>query len=129
VGMMASFVDHLAEQLEGLQQSLAASEAKRAEMNVELTNAVKALSGGETGGTDLQLTKLIDGQEALIERLKDSAGEGMDAESRMRLRSIDVQMLRLLEELSSGRQETTASLRNEIAALTRAVTRSSQGGG
>ena len=29
----------------------------------------------------------------------------------MRLRSIDVQMLRILEEMSAGRQETVADLR------------------
>jgi hypothetical protein len=39
----------------------------------------------------------------------------------MRLRSIDVQMLRILEEMSAGRQETIADLRADIAGLTRAV--------
>jgi hypothetical protein len=39
----------------------------------------------------------------------------------MRLRSIDVQLLRLLEEMSAGRQESIAELRSEISALTRAV--------
>ena len=45
----------------------------------------------------------------------------VDAESRMRLRSIDVQMLRILEEMAAGRQDTTSDLRTDIAALTRAV--------
>ena len=48
-------------------------------------------------------------------------GDGIDAESRMRLRSIDVQLLRILEEISAGRQETVADLRGEIAALTRVM--------
>jgi len=48
-------------------------------------------------------------------------GEGMDAESRMRLRSIDVQMLRILEEISAGRQETMTELRTDLAALTRVI--------
>ena len=39
----------------------------------------------------------------------------------MRIRSIDVQLLRMLEEMAAGRQETTSDLRNEIAALTKAV--------
>ena len=39
----------------------------------------------------------------------------------MRLRSIDVQLLRILEEMSAGRQETTHSLRADIAALTKAI--------
>lgn len=47
-----------------------------------------------------------------------------DAEARMRLRSIDVQLLRILEELAAGRQEAIADLRADIAALTRAVRQS-----
>lgn len=38
----------------------------------------------------------------------------IDAESRMRLRSIDVQMLRILEELSAGREELLLSLRENL---------------
>jgi hypothetical protein len=39
----------------------------------------------------------------------------------MRLRSIDVQMLRILEEISAGRQETMTELRTDLAALTRVL--------
>ena len=39
----------------------------------------------------------------------------------MRLRSIDVQLLRILEELSAGRQETLADLRGDLAALSTAI--------
>jgi hypothetical protein len=35
--------------------------------------------------------------------------DAVDAESRMRLRSIDVQMLHLMEDLAAGRQETIAA--------------------
>ncbi len=125
-GALANFVDHLAEQMETLQRSLAESETKRAAMNVELADAIQNLSTGSGDETNALLAKVVEGQESLLERLKDGAGEGMDAESRMRLRSIDVQMLRVLEEISAGRQETTASLRNDIAALTRVISRAVQ---
>jgi len=66
---------------------------------------------------------VAEGQQALIERLDVQAGEiggaGLDAESRMRLRSIDVQMLRILEEISAGRQETMTELRTDLNALMR----------
>jgi len=39
----------------------------------------------------------------------------------MRLRSIDVQMLRILEEISAGRQESMAELRTDLAAIGRAL--------
>ena len=35
----------------------------------------------------------------------------------MRLRSIDVQMLHLMEELASGRQEITSAIRSELNSL------------
>ena len=125
-GVMASFVDHLADQIEALQRSLTESETKRAEMNAELTEAVKSFQGGGAEETNALLRDVITGQSELLERMKETAGDGMDAESRMRLRSIDVQMLRLLEEISAGRQESTASIRNDLAALTRAIHRATQ---
>ena len=39
----------------------------------------------------------------------------------MRLRSMDVQLLRILEEISAGRQEAIADLRTDLSRLTRAV--------
>ena len=47
----------------------------------------------------------------------ESGGDGIDAESRMRLRSIDVQMLRVLEEVSTGRQESLSEIRSDLANL------------
>ncbi|MGI9393643.1 MAG: biopolymer transporter ExbB, partial [Boseongicola sp.] len=43
------------------------------------------------------------------------------AESRMRLRSMDVQMLRILEEMSAGRQESMGEIRADLAQLTKAI--------
>ena len=48
-------------------------------------------------------------------------GGQSDAESRMRLRSIDVQLLRILEELAAGREETVVAMRADIAKLTETV--------
>jgi hypothetical protein len=39
----------------------------------------------------------------------------------MRLRSIDVQLLKILEEMAAGRAETTADLRADLTTLTAAV--------
>ncbi|PHQ98229.1 MAG: biopolymer transporter ExbB [Marinosulfonomonas sp.] len=70
------------------------------------------------------LGRVADGQEKLVTALSERVEEGgahVDAESRMRLRSIDVQLLRILEEMSSGRQESLADLRTDISALTKAI--------
>ena len=69
------------------------------------------------------LTRVAEGQERLISHLETqgTGGDGIDAESRMRLRSIDVQMLRILEEISAGRQESMGELRADLHALTKAL--------
>ena len=70
------------------------------------------------------LNRLVAGQDKIIAALSasETAAQGYtDAESRMRLRSIDVQLLRILEELSAGRQETVADLRSEMATLSTAI--------
>ncbi|MEM7268097.1 MAG: biopolymer transporter ExbB [Pseudomonadota bacterium] len=48
-------------------------------------------------------------------------GGGMDAETRERIRNIDRQLLRMLEEVAAGRQDAVAELRAEIGGLTRAL--------
>jgi len=58
-------------------------------------------------------------QKQLLDFLKskESVEGGIDAESRMRLRSIDVQMLHISEEIAVGRQEAIKAIREEIANL------------
>ena len=75
------------------------------------------------------LQQMADGQERLIsalDQLSARTAEGTPeaesmAETRMRLRSIDQQMMRMLEEVSVGRQESMAELRHDFAGLTRAI--------
>jgi hypothetical protein len=122
---MAGVVDHMVEQMERMQAMFAASEASRAEANERvgaLTNAVAQMAQqSATDQTPAQLSRVADAQEALITALKNTGMEGIDAESRMRLRSIDVGLLRIFEEMVAGRQEATQDLRSDITVLTQAV--------
>jgi hypothetical protein len=87
-----------------------------------LASAIEMLAQATTtNDTPAQLARIADAQDALIRKLDDSGMGGIDAESRMRLRSIDVQLLRLLEEISAGRQESIGALRHDIAALTASI--------
>jgi hypothetical protein len=70
---------------------------------------------------NLLLQRIAEGQEQVAAALAQENEDSVDAESRMRLRSIDVQLLRILEEMSAGRQDTVAELRTDIAALNKAV--------
>ena len=70
------------------------------------------------------LKSIADRQDRLIEELERSRtadARQTDAESRMRLRSIDVQILRILEEMSAGREFVVTSLRSDIIDLIKAV--------
>ena len=124
-------IDHMAEQMTGLRELFEASEASRAMMDDRvgrLTDAVEILVArvADDGETGAMLARIADTQARIAELLEqqgrhDGGISGTDAESRMRLRSMDVQLLRILEEMSAGRQETIADLRSDLAQLTRAV--------
>ena len=76
------------------------------------------------GATADIFARMADGQDRLAAILSETPDRGSgasDAESRMRLRSIDTQMLRILEEVAAGRQESLGDLRADLAQLTRAV--------
>lgn len=128
-----AYVVHLSEQIEAMREMMAQSEASRAAVDTrlwQLGDGIERLARavGEGADTAEVLASVAHQQERLANALEagiGAAGEegGTDAESRMRLRSIDVQLLRILEEMGAGRQETMAELRADIAALTRAIER------
>jgi len=136
----------MAESVEALHQTFIHGEATQAEtgerlahLTTALTQLGERLGGGQTDAAMQQaiaeqnglLVRIADGQEAItaailkededVQDVQDVEDAPVDAESRMRLRSIDVQLLRILEEMSAGRQDTVAELRADIAALTKAV--------
>ncbi|WP_457646870.1 biopolymer transporter ExbB [Profundibacter sp.] len=127
--VVAGVLDHMSEQMETMRELFMQSDAGRAMVDEKLG----ALAGSVERLTDRMakdanvsdaLLKVSEGQDALVQLLAKQAEEGaggVDAESRMRLRSIDVQLLRVLEEMAAGRQEVTAELRGEMAALTQAL--------
>ncbi len=129
--VMAGMVDHMAEQMESMQEMFSRSEAGRAEVEQSLGSLAVAIERmavqlGDQGGSSDALDRIAYGQERMVAALEHRLGEasdsnGSDAESRMRLRSIDVQMLRILEEISAGRQESMAELRQELSYLTKAL--------
>ena len=134
--LMIQILESVTGQIEVLQTLYADAEAARAvsdEKLGELAEAVQALAASRnTGVADAAqtqaLNRIAEGQEKLLAAL--SAPESpafADAESRMRLRSIDVQLLRILEEISAGRQESIADLRADLTALTTAIRALSRG--
>ena len=69
------------------------------------------------------LARLVESQERLADIMAtqtEDAGQ-LDAETRMRLRNIDVQLLRILEEMAAGRQDSVAELRTDLSAIAAAI--------
>lgn len=121
---MVGVFEHMAEQMESLALMFTQSDISRAQVDQrlgELAQSVGQLTSRMEGDeTRDAMLRVAEGQHNLLEKLREGGADGIDAESRMRLRSIDVQLLRILEELTAGRQETMAELRTDIAGLARA---------
>ena len=127
--VLREVVDAMAEQMESLQRMFTQSDIARAQTDRRLGDVAIAVGQLaqkiEERDNGPALLRLAEGQErmiAAVERLGTHLSEGgADPEARMRLRSIDVQLLRILEEISAGRQESMAELRAELANLARSL--------
>ncbi|MDA0721306.1 MAG: biopolymer transporter ExbB, partial [Proteobacteria bacterium] len=120
-----AMVEQMGEVIDTIQLLLAQNEADRAATDNRFQALAEAITTlmqvATTQDTSAYLARVAEGQAALIQKLDDSGMDGIDAESRMRLRSIDVQLLRILEELSAGRQESIGALRRDLATLASAI--------
>jgi len=120
---------HMSEQIDAMRRMFAQSDENRAQVDshlAKLTEVVDRLNRkleNEDAATP-HLVRIAEGQDRLVAALEGREEESaatVDAESRMRLRSIDVQLLRILEEMSAGRQESLSDLRHDLANLTKAI--------
>jgi hypothetical protein len=124
-------LEQMVAQMDTLQTILAQAEENRTALDgrmVQVATAIESLARkleAETGQAEA-LRRIASAQERLIAAMTTAEG-GPDAESRMRLRSIDVQLLRILEEVSAGRQESIADLRADLTALTAAIRQLNRG--
>ena len=130
--MFATLMDQMTEQLDALNTTFIESDQSRAAVDEKLgalAASVERLAQkvSEDANINATLARIAEGQENLIAAINAvtarpmSDVEAQEAESRSRLRSIDVQLLRILEELTAGRQETTTELRRDLARLTRVI--------
>ena len=143
---IATVLDHMVDQVETLQSLFAQSEARRADTEarlIQLTGAIEGLAGqlstqpfavaerlaegqnqlseGQNRLSEGQ-NRLAVGQERLIDVLAAAQSTPpVDEESRMRLRSIDVQLLKIYDHLGTTRDAEILLLRRDIGDLTQAL--------
>ena len=125
--ILGTVLDQMNENMEAMQMMFTQADAGRAMVDdglrglSESLNQLTARIEANAPSNDA-LLRVAGGQEKLLEVLRNiENSEAADAESRMRLRSIDVQLLHLTEEMAAGRQESTVALRAEINALSAAI--------
>jgi len=135
----AQVMDHMVAQLDGMTELFVQAEearrgpdARMSTLAVSVEQLAERMDPRSAAGSSDEMRQILAGQNKLIAALEAQAkasvgGEHVDAESRMRLRSIDVQLLRILEEMAAGRQESVAELRGELASLSRALRQPSRG--
>ncbi|MEM1005174.1 MAG: biopolymer transporter ExbB [Pseudomonadota bacterium] len=128
IAVLTPVLDAMSEQMDALQDLFSAQEADRAAVSAKLGQLIDAIGDmnqrqADTEGVTAALDRVALGQDALLDHMREyGAGEGIDAESRMRLRSMDVQLLRILEEISAGRQDSMNEFRKDIELLIKALT-------
>lgn len=134
LGAIVQVLDSMAEQMEGMRRQQLQADTERAQLDQALgllVEAIDRLASGSQGAADPTLERIAASQEKILayyQRGDEQGGPHSDAEIRLRLRSIDGQLLRISEELSAGRLESTADLRSDLSTLTLAVRQLSRAG-
>ncbi len=140
--LVAGLLEQTAMQIDSLKDIMLASEQKRQATEDRLGKLADAIdgfsnqmkvqpmvqaSGGTFSGDASVFERIAEGQMRLAQALEavedggGATGGGSDPETRMRLRNIDLQLLRILEEMAAGRQDAVAELRQDLAAMTDSI--------
>ncbi len=127
------FMEQTALQIETLKDVTLRGEESRQKTDTSLSQlamAVSALtenisgSGGQGSSFDEEVLERIASSQSEMTRIlreREESSGLLDSEARSRLRNIDVQLLRVLEEMSAGRQESIGALRADLATLAQSI--------
>lgn len=131
LGSFTGYAEYSAMQFDKLQDILAELRDRRTDGDNRLDGLTKSMqqmvdySVASQDSNKQALQAVIDGQEKIAAAIREStaarpaAAEGeFDTEIAQRLASIETQMLRMLEEISAGRNESIQQLRGDIVELT-----------
>lgn len=124
-----ALLEQTAESLENLQRTLARGEDERNHANTNLTTLMEKIGtlSDHMRTEQTLMMKLAESQmemKPILLRLAEGAGarpESLDESTRTHIRNLDVYVARLLEELSSGREDVVQQLRSEIKLLARTI--------
>lgn len=129
---IADMLEHTTYQIESLHDLLRQSQARRDETDsrverlAQVVDRLADVAASGRGSGERLAEQIAYGQKQLIEAVtalpaqmsRPESSEVWDAEAKMRLRNIDTQMLRILEEMTAGRQGAISELRGDLLGLT-----------
>lgn len=119
----ASLFQHANSNMENMTALLAQTAGRMDQLAVSVEHMIQHTASLHDANT-IAFQNIAQGHQNLVEAVNrmQEEGEGiLDAETRMRLRNMDTQLLRILEEMADGRQEAGRELRNDLGALTKAI--------
>ena len=120
-------IGQTSEQIDALRETVEANVARAAETEARIGELVTLLAAPKPEAPppvdNALLERIAAAQERVAQILetRDEEAGGIDAETRARLRSIDTQVLRILEDLAAGRQDLVTEIRQDIAGLAEAL--------
>ncbi|MCF6273115.1 MAG: biopolymer transporter ExbB [Rhodobacteraceae bacterium] len=123
------FMEQTAMQIETLKDVSLRGEQSRQNTEEALSQLAVAMQGlaaapGGSAAFDEEVFERIASSQAEMTRIlrdREESSGLLDSEARSRLRNIDVQLLRVLEEMSVGRQETLSDLRADMSTLAQSI--------
>jgi len=125
---VSALLEKTADSLDDLQRTLGRGEESRSTSSANmlaLAERLATLTDSMRSEQDL-MVKLVENQlemRPVLEKLAAGASRptGLDEASRTHLRNLDVYMARMLEEVSSGRDQIITEMRSEIKLLARTI--------
>ena len=124
-----ALLEQTADNLENLQSIMARGEDRQTQSSaalVTLNERLGTLTDHMRTEQNL-MVKLAESQvdlKTILAKLAESAGEGggsMDEATRTHIRNLDLHLVRLIEDVNSGRDQTVAELKSEIKILARTI--------
>ncbi len=121
---LLAVIEASAMQIDSLREIIEASTQRAAETDARIAALTQMIAAPERHAEERALMeRMVAAQEHVATLLtsRDEETGRLDAETRARLRSIDTQVLRILEDMAAGRQDLVSEMRQDIAALADAL--------
>jgi hypothetical protein len=126
---LSALIEQMADNMEGLQNSIQRSETSQIRSHntlIDLADKLSTLTDQMKAEQQL-MVKLAENQmhlKPVLDQLADSmkmGSFGMDDNTKAHIRSLDNQLIRVADELGAGRQQSTQEIRSEIKLLARTI--------